>query len=92
MATPLAAATLVVLPDVNPPGPLATAIVTVDVLLVTTLPKVSSTAAVIDGLSACPAVPVVGVCWKTTLLAAAAPTTILPEVALVSDPSVTLKV
>ena len=56
VATPLTAATLVVLPAVNPPGPLATAIVTVDVLLVTTLPNASSTATFVE-LSAVPAVP-----------------------------------
>ena len=76
----------------NPPGPLATAIVSVDVLLVTTLPKASSTATVIDGLSACPAVPLVGVCWRTNLLAAAGLTLIVPVVAFVKPLSVTVNV
>jgi hypothetical protein len=52
VATPLTAAALVVLPVVNPPGPLATAIVTVDVLPVITLPKASVTAALTEVLSA----------------------------------------
>ena len=64
VATPLTAATLVVLPAVNPPGPLATAIVTLDVSLVTTLPNASSTASCTVP-SACPAVPVVGDCCST---------------------------
>ena len=50
VATPLTAVTLIVLPAVNPPGPLATAIVTVEVSLVTTLPNASSTATCTAGL------------------------------------------
>ena len=93
VATPLTAATGVSCwPLPNVPGPLAMATVTVEVFDVMTLPKVSSTDTLRAVPSACPAVPVVGVCWKANLLAAAALTTILPEVALVSDPSVTLKV
>jgi hypothetical protein len=92
VATPFTAATLVVLPAANTPGPLLTASVTVDVSVVTTLPKKSSTATVTDGFSACPAVPVVGVCWYANILAVPAPTTMLPHVAGVSVPSVACRV
>ena len=51
------------LPAVNPAGPVATVTVTVEVLLVTTLPNASSTSTVNAGLRACPAVPVAGVVW-----------------------------
>ena len=61
MATPLTAATFVVLP-VNPPGPPATAILTFEEFVDTTLPNASSMATVIAGARAWPAVPVVTIC------------------------------
>ena len=57
VATPFITATQVELPRADPPGPLAMAMSTVDELEVTTLPTASSTATMIDGLSASPAVP-----------------------------------
>src|SRR5580692_8516288 len=68
VATPLTAATDVVLPLPNVPGPLAMATVTVEVFDVMTLPKVSSTDTLRAVPNACPAVPVVGVCVITSLL------------------------
>ena len=44
------------------PGPLATARVTLELSVVTRLPNGSSTSTVIDGLSATPAVALLG-CW-----------------------------
>jgi hypothetical protein len=61
VATPLAAATEVVLAVANPPGPLATLTTRVDVLDVTTLPNASSIARVRAVPKAWPAVPVLGV-------------------------------
>ena len=71
MATPLTAVTLTVLPDAKLPGPLATEIVTVELSVVTMFPNWSSTAAFTAG-RAFPAVPVVGICCKTTFMAWAA--------------------
>ena len=89
---PFTAAALALLPDAIPPGPLAIPIETVDVLLVTTLPKASSTATVTDGLSAVPAVPLVGVCLNANWLAASGLTLIEPVVAPVNPLSLTVSV
>ena len=69
VATPLTAATLVVLPTANPPGPLATEIVTVDVSVFTTVPLESSTS-ILMLASPWPAVPVEG-CWAKANMVAA---------------------
>ena len=71
VATPLAACASVVLVDVNPPGPLATAIVTLDVLVVTTAPVLLSIST-FRVPSFVPAVPVVGVVAKINFVAVAA--------------------
>src|SRR5262245_6439593 len=60
VATPFTAATDVVLPPANPPGPLPTFNVTVELLPVATFPNWSCTTTLTDGLKACPAVPVDG--------------------------------
>jgi hypothetical protein len=69
VATPLTAATLVVLKIWKPPGPLLTAILTVELSVVTTFPLASSTSTVMV-LSAVPALPVAGA-WTIASLVAA---------------------
>ena len=60
VAMPLLAATMRV--PLRLPGPLATASVTLELSLATMFPNWSSTSTVIDGLSATPAVALLG-CW-----------------------------
>jgi hypothetical protein len=88
VATPFTAAALVVLPVANPAGPVATATITVELSPVITFPKASSTA-ILSALSACPAVPPVGDCWTTSLLATAGLIVIEPVVAPGKPPSLT---
>ena len=92
VATPATAATVVVLPLVKPLGPLFTTSAIFEVLEVTMLPNASSTATLMAGLSALPAVPLAGVWLKTSLLAAAAAIVMLPDVTAGNDQSVTLTV
>src|SRR5438874_338460 len=68
VATPPTAATVVVLPPVNPPGPVATVMVTPIGEPVTGLPNPSSTRTAGAGEMAAPAVVAVG-CWVNTRLA-----------------------
>ena len=61
VATPLLAATVNV--PLSAAGPLATASVTLELSVVTMFPNWSSTSTTIDGLSATPAVTLLG-CWS----------------------------
>jgi hypothetical protein len=92
VATPLTAATEVVLPLAKEPGPLATVTVTVEVFDVTTLLAESWIAIFSAVPKACPAVPVVAAWVIASLLAGEVLTTTLPEVVPVSEPSATLNV
>src|SRR6185436_6011545 len=85
VATPLAAATVVVPDSVPPPGlvPIATVMFAVEV--VTVLPNASCTATCTDGEIAAPAVAVVGCTVKPTWAAAAAVMLNAEDVAPVSD-------
>src|SRR5271157_687463 len=73
-------------------GPEATATVTVETLVVSGLPYLSWMATVMAGLIAAPAVTLLGCLVMTSLLAAAALTVKLEEVAAVSAPSLNFSV
>ena len=91
VATPLDAVAVAVVEPVEN-LPLLRVKVTVELFVVTTFPKASSTSTVTPGLMATPAVALVG-CWpKTNLVAAAALIVKVDEVAVVRAASVAMSV
>jgi len=89
---PLAAAVSVLDASKVVPGPVATATVTVEVLVVARLPYLSWMATVMAGLIATPALALLGCVVMASLLAAAALTVKLEVVEAVSAPSLNFSV
>ena len=89
---PLTAATVGVPPSVPPPGLVPMATVTLDVSVVTTLPRLSSTFTVTAGLMVAPAVVLLGCTPKTSCVAVPAVMLKALEVALVRVPSAAVSV